>query len=375
MALIHRLFDVNDLELELQAGFVRERRHPHDPDLTIFNYTEKAQYEKHWTSVTMQCRGLIVNNVTEEVIAAPWPKFFNLGEHDPDSWALGTPVYAQDKMDGSLGILYPGPDGWAIATRGSFESEQAIHATQVLKDRYTTHDFVPLPGLTYLFEIIYPGNRIVLDYGDTDDLVLLDVLETATGRSVALDEPPSFYAHGWPGPVVKHLPAATLGEALDLPDRKNAEGLVLTFPGDGMKLKVKQEDYVRLHKIVTGLNERVVWEHLAAHEGRIDQLLMVVPDEFHEWVRQVADGLLEQHEVVQGRAHDAYHWLVADLDEEHGTGAWERKDFALRALDLEDLRPYMFQMLDGRDISAAIWKTLRPQGDTKSLLDRNEDNS
>jgi RNA ligase len=373
MAKIHRLFDVNDLVLEIEAGFVRERRHPQDPSLTIFNYTEKTQYERRWTSVTMQCRGLIVNNVTDEIIAAPWPKFFNLGEHDPNRWVLSTPVVAQDKMDGSLGILYPGPDGWAIATRGSFESDQAIHATEVLRTKYA--DFEPIPGLTYLFEIIYPGNRIVLDYGDQDDLVLLDVLATDNGRSAY----PALVQMGWTGPVVGTLPAKTLGEALDLPDRKNAEGLVITFPSDGMKLKIKQEDYVRLHKIVTGLNERVVWEHLAEHEGRFDQLLMVVPDEFHDWVREVAERLLSQYEEVQGRAHAAYHDLLYDVHDKggyiHGVDDPRemRKTFALMAAEYADLRPFLFMLLDGRDISTAIWKTLKPKGETASLMNRTED--
>jgi len=371
MAYLGDLFKIDDLEIELQNGFVRERLHPHDRTLTILNYTEKAQYERVWNDVTTQCRGLIVNNVTDEIIARPWPKFFNYGEHPEGVFYLGAPVAAQDKMDGSLGILYPAPDGWAIATRGSFESEQAIHATEVLREDYP--DFEPIPGLTYLFEIIYPGNRIVLDYGDLDDLVLLDVLATDNGRSAY----PALVQMGWPGPVVGTLPAKTLGEALDLPDRKNAEGIVITLTNSGMKLKIKQEDYVRLHKIVTGLNERVVWEHLAANEGRIDQLLMVVPDEFHDWVREVSERLLSQYEEVQGRAHAAYHAVVDDLsdwgmDDGLDLRAY-RKTFAEQAATWDDLRPFLFMLLDGRDISAAIWKTLKPKGETASLLNRTED--
>ena len=43
--------------------------------------------------------------------------------------------------------------------------------------------FCPKPGKTYLFEIIYPENRIVVDYGDYKGLVLIDVIDNETGKS------------------------------------------------------------------------------------------------------------------------------------------------------------------------------------------------
>ena len=46
-------------------------------------------------------------------------------------------------------------------------------------------------------------------------------------------------------------------------------------------IKIKQEDYVILHRIVTGLNERAVWEHLMTHNGDYSELLESVPDEFY----------------------------------------------------------------------------------------------
>ena len=36
----------------------------------------------------------------------------------------------------SLGILFNYNDEWLISTRGSFESEQAIHAMEILKNKY-----------------------------------------------------------------------------------------------------------------------------------------------------------------------------------------------------------------------------------------------
>ena len=377
MTKLYDLIDVDHLTTAVSEGYIRSREHPDNPNLVILNYTEKAQYEKVWTPATRQCRGLIVDRVSGNVLARPFDKFFNVGEHvHPDGYYElremrdAAAVTCVDKMDGSLGILYMAPDGLpAIATRGSFTSDQAQHATALLRERYS--DLQPSVGLTYLFEIIYPENRIVLDYGDLDDLVLLGARNIETGR---LHGPEASAI--WRGPRAEVLPPTTFAEALAFGDRTNREGLVVTFEATGLMVKIKQEDYVRLHKLVTGLNERAVWEHLSTHDGSVTGLYEAIPDEFHAWVANVAHRLLEQFEVLQGRAHHAFQHTIADLDYVHGMGVWERKHFAQSARDhYADLAPLLFQLLDGRDISASIWKTLKPKGQTESLLDRNEDNS
>jgi RNA ligase len=366
MTLLSDLMDPWALLGMIEEGYVRQRPHPLDTGLVILNYTEKAQYDKVWNDITRQCRGLIVQAQPDGealVVARPWPKFFNYGEHDPADLDFDETVVVQDKMDGSLGILYCDPEAqWSISTRGSFWSDQAIHATDLYRERYEDY-WAPKPGFTYLFEIIYPKNRIVLDYGDRDDLFLLDILETDTGTSVLL----LGEDHGWPGPKTALLRPGTLYEALGTPPRRNAEGMVVTY-GSGLKVKIKQEDYVRLHKLVTGLNERAVWEHLAGG-GSLPALVAEIPDEFHEWVTIVAEEFWDRFDTVQGRAHEAYHRIVADM---LGLDT-DRKWFAERAKAEGDLTPLLFQMLDGRDISAAIWKTLRPVGETKSLMNRTED--
>jgi RNA ligase len=358
---ISDLLDPESLRQEIADGYVRERSSPAH-DLRILNYAEKAAYERHWTDVTRTCRGLIFDS-KGYVVARPWGKFFNYGEHERDGMpalSLTARVDVTDKMDGSLGILYPVGGSYMISTRGSFHSDQALHASGVYLSRYA--DFEPDPDLTYLFEIVYPGNRIVLDYGDTDDLVLLGAVETETGMTLGpLDE----RLASWPGPSTTSYDYLTLADALAAEPRPNAEGLVVRYvDGSGLMVKLKQEDYIRLHKLITGLSERSVWEHLSAGLP-LGDLLASIPDEFHDWVIDKGTNLSLAHQTVLGAADIAYIHLV---DELCGTGVvaveWTRKDFAMQAQEHGDLRPYLFNLLDGKDPSAAIWKSLRPVGAT-----------
>ena len=87
------------------------------------------------------------------------------------------------KLDGSLGIAYTHPEGDVrLATRGSLASGQAIEATRIWHEKYR-HVAIP-EGVTPLFEIIYPDNRIVLDYGEMRDLVLIALIDTETGADI-----------------------------------------------------------------------------------------------------------------------------------------------------------------------------------------------
>jgi RNA ligase len=347
---IGELFDLEAHAAHVAAGYVKVRQHPTLP-LEIHNYAEKAAYERVWDAVTQQCRGLIVNAKTGMVVARPWPKFFNYGERDVE-FDLTAPVEVTDKHDGSLGILVRMPlEGPLIATRGSFTSDQALHATDLYIDRYAGR-WTPQEGLTYLFEIVYPANRIVLDYGDTDDLILLGAVHIASGATYGPAALPE-----WRGRRTKVFAHRTLAEALEAPPRKNAEGVVVRFPATGTLVKLKQADYVTLHRIVTGLNARVVWEK-CAEPGGLPALLEALPNEFQDWAIDLAADLNAQATEIEHQAVKEYASILRDL----GGQDWGRKEYAEKAVRSPH-RALLFLLLDGRPIRDHVWKTLRPSGD------------
>ncbi|WP_433520071.1 RNA ligase (plasmid) [Nonomuraea sp. CA-143628] len=345
------LFDLTCLDKSVEDGYVRVQEHP-TGSLKIYNYTEKTQFESAWDTITRTCRGLIVD-AQGVVVARPFAKFFNYGDPQAGELDLSAPAEVVDKMDGSLGILYPTPDGYAVATRGSFTSLQAIHATALFRARHG--DFEPPKGMTALFEIVYPENRIVCDYGGADDLFLLGAVDIASGTVVGPD-----WVSGWCGPQATVFTVRTLGEALAMPPRPGAEGLVVRLLMSGHMVKLKQADYLALHKIVTSLNARSVWEALG--EGRsVADICEPLPDEFHQWVKDLAEALqVEADDLLYDteRFHDKILSRMPD--------GWTRKDYALEAAK-STLRPWLFNLLDGRDPRPSIWKTLRPSGDLRPI--------
>lgn len=336
----------------IQQKYVRQQQHPTLPFI-IRNYTETAAFSKTWNAATLNCRGLITD-LSGEVVARPFTKFFNSGEHEnPERSGLPTdePVTVTDKMDGSLGILYFHEGEPWIATRGSFASEQAQHATSLYRQQYHGH-WEPTEGHTYLFEIIYPGNRIVLEYEGLDDLVMLGAVDIGSEQSLspyeAADEA------NWFGPVATEFPYKTYAEALAAPPRDNAEGVVVHFRESDMRVKLKQPDYVALHKIITGTSTIGVWERLRAGDD-LAALAENVPDEFYDWVKQTAHELNVVHTQWVWAAQDAYRNIVSRVDPD------DRKAFAMEANQHGNLRPALFALLDGKSIDDWAWKLVRPE--------------
>jgi len=123
---------LEQFEFLLEEGLVSKSE---TEDLVLYNYTDKCTFAKHWNQLTMSARGTIYEKATGQVVARAFDKFFNLGEQpvsEPGNLPDGQ-FYVSEKMDGSMGTLYFWKGEWKVATRGSFYSEQAVRATEMLK--------------------------------------------------------------------------------------------------------------------------------------------------------------------------------------------------------------------------------------------------
>lgn len=322
-------------ELE-SAGFLHIKQHASAP-LLIHNYSQKAQYDRHWVAATLASRGL-VTDLDGHIVARPFGKFFNLDEHIGLFGALPAERFeVYDKMDGSLGILFFWEGKPQLATRGSFDSDQALVAQEIFRQKYAALNL--RQDCTYLLEIIYPENRIVVNYGEMQDLVLLGVIETRTGLELPLEN--------WGFPVVKRYDGIEDIEQLRQIQEENREGFVIKFES-GLRVKLKFEEYVRLHRILTGVSSRVIWEALRSGTS-LDDYLEHVPDEFYDWVKKTAADF-----------HDAFAQIDAVAKNEFRSFD-NRKEAALYYQSSTSHPPIMFKMLDGKAYDQIIWKMLEPE--------------
>lgn len=378
------ILDAEYLWFLVEQGKINSQKHP-DLDLWILNYSKTAQFEwrtiKEWPEPAKICRGLIID-ADEYVIARPFAKFFNMEQHPRSDLVFSKPFTVTEKMDGSLGIMYPVPDArkygykrYQIATRGSFTSDQALEANRILEEKYADvvhnldgydHLAIMEDGkmhpVTALFEIIYPGNRIVRDYRGVRDLYMLATIDVATGEDVV------FRDRAWPWPIAKEYTAVAchprdIRENLGATEAEDAEGFVLCFDypkGKKTRVKVKLEEYVRLHRIVTGVSSKTVWEYLK--EGKdFKELLERVPDEFYNWLERTKLELETKFRELFFLIRDDF-IECADKAHELTDGTNYRKTFAELAKNYKYMHP-MFMMLDQRvpQLNQWVWERIKPE--------------
>jgi RNA ligase len=323
------------LEQLVRDKYISVQKHP-EAELYIYNYTPLTQFDRNWNEITLACRGLILDD-KYRIVARPFPKFFNLEEHQLQEIPQ-EPFDVYSKLDGSLGILYWLKGKPRIATRGSFSSEQALVGTQILQQKYQSAIDKLNPDYTYLFEIIYPENRIVVDYGNTRDLVLISILDTATGQDMILAD------LGFP--LVEKYDGICDIATLKQLEQKNREGFVIRF-ASGFRVKVKFEEYVRLHRVVTQISSKTIWKLLANNQP-LETILGDVPDEWYDWVKKVDREFKEQYRSIEEECQQVF--KVFPLRKDAAT-YYQRQKYP----------GILFAMLDKKDYSHIIWRMLEPK--------------
>lgn len=281
---LYDLMDVDFLNDNIEEGLVTVSS---CGGLTNYKYSKITPPYRLWNEVTLRTRGLVVDeNYT--IVARGFNKFFNLSELP--AYGIDVDVNERgiimDKLDGSLGLVYRYGGEWRVSTAGGFASEQAIHATKLFNERYA--DTPCVPGLTLLVEIIYPENRIVSNYGDLDDVVLLGGADL-NGNWVHPDE------IVFPGRKVAHY-TGTIKEALSVPDPEDGtEGFVIKLDS-GLLVKVKYPSYLVMHKARFNLTRKSVLATL--RDNSYAEYLMLLPDEFQDEANSYRDDILKAYDAI-----------------------------------------------------------------------------
>jgi RNA ligase len=249
-----------------------------------------------------------------------------------------------------------------MATRGSFTSDQAVKGFEMLQK----YDYQKLhKDYTYLFEIIYDENRIVVKY-PYEDLVLLGMINTETGYEVDLygdgvDVRLKNLINNLGFKVVKKYDGINDYSVLKEMIKDDEEGFVVRF-SNGDRMKVKGEEYLRLHKIMTNVSTTAIWEMLS--EGKnVLELLKDVPDEFYKKIKMYVADLRYHHYrygEYAGKIHDYFRY--GKYGDRHPEPS--KKEFALHLEECKThpkIKALCFLMWDGKSTDKVIWNYLKPE--------------
>ncbi len=330
---------------EVAAGRVTEQTHPAYPHLSIFKYSDTCNFEDGWNEINRICRGLILNTQSGEIVARSFPKFFNIGERAESSLENlpNEPFEVFEKMDGSMGSIYRLPNGeLAVATPGSMDSPQAREATIMLRQYHTS---LMLDDHTYVLEIIYPENRIVVDYSGRRELVLLAVFKRDGSElsTKAVDDLAILHGFGRPRKY-SHTDLANLSFA------ENEEGYVIRF-ASGLRVKAKSPVYVMAHRFMSNISIPRVVE--GCRDGSIAAVAAQCPATWRATLDDMMALVNTRRDIV---TQQTCLWHTRTLHKNRASA--DRKTLALwiQAEVPKDYQAGVFMLLSGKNITEWAWK-------------------
>lgn len=339
----HSSIEMKTMRSYEKKGKLKSSSHPFH-NLSIWNYQEVVHYKDSWDMITLSARALVVESDTGKIIGRALPKFFNHGEnkHKPTE---NFRIF--NKMDGSLFILFFYRGEWVTASRGSFISEQAVEGRKILEELYPRYTEL-IQNFTYVFELIYPENRIVVNYGDERKLIYLTSFNTTGNENMMVD---CMKELGFE--VVREFDFndKTLDELADL-NISNSEGFVVLYD-NGDRVKVKFEDYLKLHRTATNFSNKIIFEKYSSGLS-LDECLVDVPDEFNEWLRGGFKDLDDKKIELELEARELFE-SIKNLD---------RKDFYAK-IDNHHLKKVINALYNNKDI-VPVLKTLISSKDIKT---------
>jgi RNA ligase len=303
------------------------------PNLISFCYMVSAEgtFDDAWSR---ECRGIVFDKRTGEVVGRPLHKFFNVNEREetrPENLPSKI-TRLMDKRDGSMihtvKVENEGGYTFALKSKKSFDSDVARQATAWINEPENFSFFIfaekmAMAGHTVIFEYTAPDARIVLPYKKAE-LQVLHIRNNRTGVYWPVEEVRAA-AVIFKVKVVEefNVEFATLQMLLDAAKTsENIEGWIAQYD-NGEMVKVKTDWYLKRHRAMTFLRERDIAQ-LVLDEGLDDVKSMLVGDgvnieDILKIENRVVSQLINLHNTVQ----DA---LRVD-------GEMERKDFAIKYKD------------------------------------------
>lgn len=293
-----------------------------------------------------ECRGLIFD-ADGKLMSRPFHKFFNVNEreetqtHEID---MSQPHVIMEKMDGSMirPILVDGYLRLATkmgVTNVAMDAEAWLAAKDDRYKGWLLHCIKN--GITPIFEWVSPFNQIVIAYEEAD-LVLLACRDNITGEYSMPN-----YQDGCPFTIVPRYGSMD-GNIIEYVDRQRGkegrEGDIIRF-ADGHMLKIKNDWYVRIHKILDRITfDRNIVDLIINEE--VDDIIPMLPTVQVDRIRDFETRFWRAFKQKENR-------LLGQRMNASQTYEDDRKRIALEmvpSLPNKVDASFIFRMLDGSNI-------------------------
>ena len=310
--------------------------------------------EEQNAKIRRECRGIIFDSKTGDIIRRPFHKFFNVNEREETQdhvIDLSRPHAILEKLDGSMIAPF-----WVGGDVGKFIWGTKMGETDVAKPVEAFVEANPNyrmfmkqmlnRGMTPIFEWCSRKQRIVLDYKE-DQLILTAVRNMVTGEYMSRDQMEREAANAHIPVVRQFEPQTDMKAFLEyVRDLEDLEGFVVRFD-DGHMLKLKCHWYLQIHKAKEAiLQDRNIVELIL--EEHLDDVKAHLPAEDRDRLTQFENDL---NTAVSNVIQNCLDILYVARHEEK----MDRKTFAIEVAPTlcPFIRPIIFKNYDNTSMYSA----------------------
>lgn len=284
-------------------------------NLVLYNYSQKTIYEKFWNTSTMQARGLVFDSTTQELIARPFGKFFNINENELSqlhNLPLKEPFEIFEKIDGVLGIIFYNNNSWQLTTRGDLNSFHAEIGQELLNKKIDTSKLNS--NYTYLCEIVHPQCEVIISYKKTKDLILLGAIETKTGFEIDYDSLQKIAKKAGFSIVSRIDTYSSLEEVLKDKTNWNStiEGYVIRFKS-GLRVKIKSDAYLSLVELKNESNIYRLIDYIDKSGTIKLSVFKNVPEELEERLKKNISLIEAKYLTIKNQIESEIMFLIENI--------------------------------------------------------------
>lgn len=272
----------------------------------VFNGENDITNENFWdlyNGLYQECRSLVIDIEKEEIVLSPFKKFRNLNEGienqiDVITDKINNAKYIEvtNKLDGSMQSARFYNDKIIMSGSQSIDPNNSWRLQDGYNILTSQHDYAQMikyePDFTFIFEYISLKDAHVVNYQKEDEgLYLLGIRDVYTGEQLSYKLVKRFADRY--NVKMTQIFDKTFNEVMQDTKKYKShelEGYVLNI--EGHLVKIKCDDYVHIHKILSNISSiNLIIQHIA--DNTFDDLVSKVPESYRQRVMKVANLIFD----------------------------------------------------------------------------------
>lgn len=264
----------------------------------------------------LECRGLVLDLKEECIVVSPFKKFRNLNEGNENQEDLvieeikhAKSIEITNKLDGSMQSARWYQNRPFLAGSKSIEPEKSEQLKDGHRMLLANHNLIQMleenPDETFIFEYISLDDAHVVKYRKEEEgQYLIGIRNIYTGEQYSYKKV-SEYAEKYGVPMTQIFDKSfqQILEEIKVLKSDQQEGFVVNI--DGHMIKVKADDYVKIHRILAKASSvNLIIECYA--ENRLEDLKSKVPAAYHSRIKAIEDVIKEYKKKMEEKIKKYY---------------------------------------------------------------------